>query len=108
MRIHVNFKVFNMEGVRSYIGLYFEKENGARLTTKNKKFASSDGQVAIYYFLTPAYDATVYDDVELFMPYDELNLGRGKFDLTMSADVIYEKGGLIEHLKDYDFVYEEK
>ena len=108
MRIHVNFTAYNMKSVRSYLGIYFAKENGTRLTTKNKKFASSDGQVAIYYFITPAYDAAVYDDVELFMPYDELNLGRGKFNLTMSADVIYEKGGLIEHLKDYDFIYEEK
>lgn len=108
MRIHVNFTAYNMKDVRSYLGIYFEKQNGIRLTTKDKKFASSDGQVAIYYFITPAYDQAVYEDVKIFMPYDELNLGRGKFDLTMSADVIYEKGGLIEHLKDYDFIYEEK
>ncbi len=108
MRIHVKFKAYNMKDMRSYLGIYFEKRNGTPLKTKNKKFASTDGQVAIYRFITPAYDAAVYDDVELFMPYDELNLGRGKFDLTMSVDVIYEKGGLIEHLKDYDFIYEER
>lgn len=108
MRIHVKFKTYNMKNMRSYLGIYFEKRNGTMLKTKNKKFASTDGQVAIYKFITPAYDAAVYDDVELFMPYDELNLGRGKFNLTMSADVIYEKGGLIDHLEDYDFIYEEK
>ncbi len=108
MRIHVKFKTYNMKNMRSYLGIYFEKRNGTMLKTKNKKFASTDGQVAIYKFITPAYDATVYDDVELFMPYDELNLGRGKFNLTMSVDVIYEKGGLIDHLNDYDFIYEEK
>jgi hypothetical protein len=69
----------------------------------NKKFASTDGKLAIYKFITPGYD-----DIELFLPYDEFNLGRGKFNLTMSADVIYEKGGMIDHLKDYDFIYEEK
>lgn len=108
MRIHVKFKTHNMKNMRSYLGIYFEKRDGTMLKTKNKKFASTDGQVAIYKFITPNYDSTVYDDAELFMPYDELNLGRGKFNLTMSVDVIYEKGGLIDHLEDYDFIYEEK
>ncbi len=108
MRVHVKFKTYNMKDMRSYLGIYFEKRNGTMLKTKNKKFASTDGQVAIYKFITPNYDSTVYDDAELFMPYDELNLGRGKFNLTMSADVIYEKGGLIDHLEDYDFIYEDR
>jgi hypothetical protein len=108
MRIHVSFKTYNMKNMRSYLGIYFEKRDGTPLKTKNKKFASTTGQVAIYEFLTPGYDTAIYEDIELFMPYDELNLGRGKFNLTMSVEVIYEKGGSIDHLKDYDFIYEEK
>jgi hypothetical protein len=56
--------------------------------------------------LTPGYTETVYDDLKLFMPYAELNLGSGKHDLTMDADIIYKNGDLIKHLKYYDFWYE--
>jgi hypothetical protein len=106
MRVHVKFSVYNMKNVDSYLAIYFEKEDGTRLRTKNKKFASKDGQVAIYRLLKPAYDDTVYDDLELFMPYDELKLGRGKYNLKMDADVIYENGEMVEHLDYYNFEYE--
>jgi hypothetical protein len=108
MRIHVSFKTINMKGMPSYLAIYFEKRDGTPIKTRNKNFASTDGQLALYKFLTPGYSPAVYDDVVLFLPYDEITLGRGKFNLTMAVDVIYEKGGRIKHLKDYDFIYEER
>jgi len=37
------------------------------------------------------------------MPYGELNLGTGKFDLKMDVDVIYKNGDLVKHLDYHDF-----
>ena len=104
MRIHVKFSALHMKGVDSYVAIYFEKKDGEKLKTTNTDYQSKSGQVALYKALNPGYDPeTVYSDLQLFMPYAELNLGSGKFDLKMDVDVIYKKGDLIKHLNYYDF-----
>jgi hypothetical protein len=104
MRIHVKFSVFHMKNVDSYLAIYFEKKDGEKLKTTNITYKSKSGQVALYKTLNPGYDPeTVYSDLQVFMPYSELNLGSGKFDLKMDADVIYKNGDLIKHLNYHDF-----
>ena len=107
MRIHVKFTVLHMKGVEAYLAIYFEMKNGDKVLTNNKDFRSKSGQVALYKSLTPAYDEAVYDDAQLFIPYDELNLGKGRFDLKMDADVIYKNGDLVKHMKYHDFWFEQ-
>jgi len=107
MRIHVKFTVHDLKGVDSYLAIYFEKENGDKLYTNNKTYRSKDGQVAVFKSLKPAYKDTVYDDAQLFIPYDEFNLDKGKHNLQMDVDVIYENGDMFKHLRNYDFQYEE-
>ncbi len=106
MRIHVKFSVNNMKDEDSYLVILFEKSDGTKLKTSNRKFASKDGQIAAYRSMKPGYDETVYKDLDVFMPYDEFNLSRGKYDLKMDADVIYENGDLVEHLNYHEFQYE--
>lgn len=103
MRIHVKFSVTSMKNVDSYLAIYFEKKDGTKLTTSNTDYRSKSGQVALYKSLLPAYDETDYNDLQLFMPYNELNLGSGRFDLKMDVDVIYKGGDLVKHLNYYDF-----
>jgi hypothetical protein len=106
MRIHVSFSVYNMKGVGSYLAIYFQKKDGSRLLSNNDAYRSRDGRVAVFKLLKPGYDNTVYEDEKLFMPYDELNLRRGKYDLQMDVNLIYENGEMIEHINTYDFQYE--
>jgi hypothetical protein len=108
MRVHVKFSVFNMKDVDSNLTLYFEKSDGTKLTTTNTKFASKDGQVAVSRALKPGFDDTIYKDLEIFMPYEELKLGPGKYNLKMDADVNLENGELVEHLGYHEFTYEKK
>jgi len=106
MRIHVKFSVYNMKDVDSQLAIYFEKSDGTKLKSTNRKFTGKDGQVAVFRALKPGFDDTVYKDLEVFMPYEELKLEGGKYNLKMDADVIYENGGLVEHLGYHDFLYE--
>jgi hypothetical protein len=106
MRIHVKFSVYKMKDVDSQLAIYFEKSDGTKLKSTSKKYSSKDSQVTVYRALKPGYDETIYKDLDVFMPYDELKLGRGKYDLKMDADVIYENGDLVEHLGYHDFQYE--
>ncbi|MBK5270693.1 MAG: hypothetical protein JJE22_06735 [Bacteroidia bacterium] len=107
MRIHVKFSVFNMKDVEADLAIYFEKKNGDKLTTTNTAYQAKNGQVAIYKSLKPAYNPeSVYNDAQLFMPYKELNLPSGKYDLTMDIDVIYANGNLVKHLEFHDFTFQ--
>jgi hypothetical protein len=108
MRIHVKFSMFNMKNMDSYLAIYFSTKNGVKLTTTNNDYSSKSGQVAVYKSLRPAYDDAVYNDAQIFMPYSQLNLGPGSYNLTMDLDLIYQNGDLIKHMKYYDFLYEKK
>jgi Flp pilus assembly protein TadD len=105
MRIHVNFNVNGMKGVDGYLAIYFQKKGGDKLFTSNTAYRSKAGQVAIYYSIKPGYDPAYYEDATVFIPYAEFNLPRGKYDLQMDVDVIYQNGDLLQHLELYDFVY---
>ena len=108
MLIHVSYKVYGMKGVPGYLALYFAKDNGDKLKSDKTGFKSADGQLAIYKEIEPGFDPSVYDDTTLFLPYDEIKLGTGKYNLEISVDVIYKEGGSIDHLKDYPFTFEVK
>lgn len=107
MRIHVKFSVKNLKDIPSDVAVYFMKKDNTSLTSSNPNF-SENGKVVIFSPLKPAYDDTIYDDVQLFMPYDELNLSRGRHDLKMDVDLVYRNKKLIEHLTFHEFWYEEK
>ncbi|MDQ3798532.1 MAG: zinc ribbon domain-containing protein [Acidobacteriota bacterium] len=106
MRIHVDCTVKDMKGVSSYIALYFQKKDGTKLSANSRDFRSQDGRAAVYTLLKPAYDTAVYEDLQFFMPYEEFNLKRGRYDLQIDVDLIYESGEPIEHITLYDFEYE--
>jgi hypothetical protein len=107
MRIHMSFSAYNMKDMDAYVAIYFEYNDDMAgfLKDKNKKFNSTDGDVAVYRSIKPAYDPAVYNDLQLFMPYSELDLEAGIYDLTMDAKLIYKQGGLIQWLTYYDFEY---
>lgn len=105
MRIHVKFTTYGMKNLPSYLAVYFKKTDGTRLLTNNVNYRSTDGQVAIYKELDIGYDPGAFNDLQLFLPYSELSLPSGTYDLRMTANLIYKAGGLIQHLTEYDFEY---
>jgi hypothetical protein len=108
MKIHVSYKVYGMKGVPSYLALYFEKQNGDKLYSNSTGFKSADGTLALYKEMDPAYDPAVYDDTTLFMPYDEIDLPPGKYNLKISPFIIFKEGGEIDRFKEYPFEFEYK
>lgn len=106
MRIHVDFSANNMKGVESYLAVFFQKKDGTNLTSSNREFRSTQGQLAVYKLLKPTYDETDYKDLTVFMPYEEFKLKRGKYNLKLDVDLLYKSGDLLQHLTLYDFEYE--
>ena len=105
MLIHVNFTVRGLKGVDSYLAIYFERKNGDKMMNTNPTYASKDGQLAVYKSLKPGFEPTVYEDAQLFLPYEEIKIGKGVFDLKMDIDLIYKSGDLFQHLDFYEFVF---
>ena len=104
MRIHVKFQVTNMKDVDSKVMVYFQEEDGTNLTGSG--LYSSDGKVAAKKELKPGFDVTEYKDLEIFMPYNELNLTKGKYNLKMDIDLADDDENLIQHLTFHEFQYE--
>ncbi len=105
MRIHVKFTAYKMQNLDSYLAIYFLDDNGNSLKDKNGKFNSSSGDVAVYKEMKPGYDPADYDDLSVFMPYSELDLTPGNWDLKMDVKLIYKAGGLIQQLTTKPFNY---
>jgi hypothetical protein len=105
LRVHVKFTAYGMKSLPSYLAIYFQDNEGNTLKDSNGKFNSTSGDVAVYKELNPGYDPVDYDDLAVFMPYDELDLSDGKWDLRMDVKLIYKNGGLIQELTKKDFVY---
>ncbi len=108
MRIHLKFTVNNLKSTDCQIRIAFHKEDETPLKDNNKKFYTTKGNVALFRDLKPGYDPAVYEDFQMFMPYDELDLPYGNYDLKMDVDLIYKDGELIEHMNWYPFVYDKK
>lgn len=107
MRIHVKFTAHNLKDVDSYVAIYFEKKTGEKIEGVSPEYRSKGGQLAVYKSLKPAYTEAVYDDLKIFMPYDEIKLGKGKFDLIMDANIILKNGDQVKHLEDHGFWFQQ-
>ena len=107
MRIHVNMKVSNLKDIRTYLRVGFEKRDGTPLTAKSTLYGDRAGRVSLYSPLKPATMSAQYDDIAVFMPYEQLNLETGSYRLVMRADLIYPDGGLIQRLGKKGFRYSE-
>jgi len=107
MRIHVKFTANDMFNMDAYVAIYFEFDDATAtaLKDKNNRYNSTDGDVAVYKSIRPQYNPAVYDDLQLFMPYTELDLDAGKYNLAMDVKIIYKQGGLISKLTKYNFEY---
>lgn len=103
MMLHVSFGVKNMKDIDGYLAVYFKRKNGEKIDGVGTPYISKSGELAVYKSIKPAYQDAVYKDLKIFMPYDQFNIGSGKFDLKMDVDIILKNGDMVKHLKDYEF-----
>ena len=87
MKILVDFSVQNMKGIDGSCAVYFYYENGNRVKDTNGSYATSDNQAATHKTIKPNYDSSSYTDVEIFMPYNELEVGTGKHNLKFYCKI---------------------
>jgi hypothetical protein len=104
MRIHVNFEVTGLKGVDSKLVARVQREDGEYLTNSSS-YSNAEGQLETSYSIKPGYSPAVYEDADMFLPYSEINLRKGVWNLKLDIDLNYEDGELIQHLtfKEFEF-----
>jgi hypothetical protein len=92
MRIHAKFTVDNYKDIKCRMTAYFYFANGDKLKDYNGAYKTDDGQVSVGKDFNPTYVNAIYNDYTVFLPYDELHLGTGKFSLKYQVK-LYRQGG---------------
>ena len=67
--------------------IYFYEADGTALKDSNRKFYSATGTVAAFRKFTPAYANGVYNQFQIFMPYEEIVLECGEHSLKYSIGI---------------------
>jgi hypothetical protein len=93
MRIHAKFTVKYGLDVPCRMIAYFFYDDGTKLKSGDKNYSTSDGQVSARARFTPKYDPAVYNDLQLFVPYEALNMEEGDvYDLKFYL-ALYDNEG---------------
>lgn len=87
MKILVDFSVQNMKGIDGSCAVYFYYKDGRTVKDKNQRYYTAAGDAATHTNIKPGYDSTVYTDWEIFMPYNELEVGTGKHELKFYCQI---------------------
>jgi hypothetical protein len=96
MRVHATFRVKYGLGVPSMMIAYFyyDDEANTPLKTDDTNYRDKKGGVSCHVNFTPAYDPAVYKDLQLFMPYEALNMESGEtYDLKFYLALYDKEGG---------------
>lgn len=87
MVIHMDFNVQGLKSQCGKIEAYFNYLNGAPICDCDSQYRAEDGQVAVTMNFSPPFDNTKCSDFTLFMPYDQLHMGVGNFDLMCQVTI---------------------
>jgi hypothetical protein len=96
MRVHANFKVRYGLNVPCMMIAYFyyDDADNTPLKSGNEHYRDKKGNVAATTNFTPAYDPAVYNDLQLFVPYECLNMESGeKYELKFYLALYDKEGG---------------
>ncbi len=95
MRVHATFRVRYGLGIPCMMIAYFyyDDADNTPLKSGDADYRDKKGNVAATANFTPAYDPAVYNDLQLFVPYDALNMESGEKYALKFYLALYDKEG---------------
>ena len=78
MRIHADFNVYNAKGKEGYAYVFITDSEGDFVKGKGSASCTKQGSVYVYQKLTPYYDNTIYNDLQLFFPLEHISMKPGE------------------------------
>ena len=97
MRVHANFTVkYALDTPCQLIAyFYYDDEDNTALESADAKYRTRTGKVSSSVNFTPGYDPAVYKDLQLFIPYDALNMEGGETHDLKFYLALYQKDGAL-------------
>jgi len=99
MRVHAKFRVNYGKGVSCRMIAYFfydDTDNSPLVASSDaayRAYRTNKGNVSASNRFTPAYDPAVYNDLQLFVPYNALNMESGDtYDLKFYLSLYDNEG----------------
>ena len=92
MRIHVRFQVSGLRSIPCRAVAYFAYADGAALQDFDNFYFTSDGQVSAGTDFTPIYPDATFQDLQIFMPYDQLHMQAGHHELQFHVELYTQDG----------------
>jgi hypothetical protein len=83
--VETNLRIRNHKGEKCSVGAYFYTADGRPILDRDGKFKDTLGHVAIGKSLTPDFAVTDYNNLRLFIPYNQL----GNADLSGDGQNLY-------------------
>jgi hypothetical protein len=105
MRVHVSFEVTGLKGVDAKLVARVQKDDDEFLASTSSDYSNDSSQLEISYDIKPGYPTTEYEDATMFLPYNEIIIRKGVWDLKLDIDLNYPDGELIQHLDIYEFEF---
>lgn len=87
MRIKASFQISNSLNKSCFLGAYFYMADGRPLKDIDNTYRATNGNVSVGKRITPMYQLTTFTGEQLFLPYDELHMLDGKFNLKVSISI---------------------
>lgn len=101
MLVHVDFEVTGLKGVSSNLSMRVQTDSGAFVRSATSSYSNSAGQLRVLFNMKPGYETSVYKDAQLFLPYNEISLSKGVWNLKLDIDLGF--GDEFKHLHFEDF-----
>jgi hypothetical protein len=95
MRVHASFTVqYGYDVSCRLIGyFYYDDSDNTPLKSGDAKYRTKEGNVSASVYFKPAYDPAVYKDLQMFVPYDALNMESGdEYDLKFYLSLYDNEG----------------
>jgi hypothetical protein len=87
MEIHLKLNITGGKGGSFNANAYFFFRDGRPLRDFDNKYFTKTGFVSTSQRLTPEYESTEYDDIVLFIPYDQLHLNEESCQLKCHVEI---------------------
>lgn len=106
MRIHVKFSTYNMLNHSGECNAYFYFANGTALKDFNGRYKTTSGYVSTGKRINPNYENAIFNDLQMFIPYDELHINKNEKTAKCKFKIgVFNYGDEIANSGYYNFTW---
>ena len=96
-------QVTGLKGVTSGLAMRVFDMDDDPLMANSEAYASESGHLVTVFIMKPAFDPAKFENVELFIPYDEFVVSKGTRKLKLDFDLISDDWETLKHLEFREF-----